>query len=63
MASNMKGRTLLLKIYQSLNFYDQQFKSVVNENINLMSYLEQKAIVNAQQEEEDNLEKTNDETN
>ena len=40
----MKGRALMLKMYSSLKFYDQQLKKVVNENIHLMEYLEQKAI-------------------
>jgi len=57
MPANAKGRALLLKIYQSLNFYDGQFKKVVNENLNLMTFMEQRA--NAATEE---MEKTMDET-
>jgi len=60
MGSSMKGRALLLKLYQSLNFYDSQLKKVVNENMNLMSYIEQKGLVHA---EEDQQERTTDETN
>jgi len=44
-SSNMKGRALLLKLYASLNFYDQSFKKIVNENLHLLTYLQQKAII------------------
>lgn len=41
--SNMKGRALLLRLCQSLSFYDQSLKKIVNENLALMTYIGQKA--------------------
>jgi hypothetical protein len=59
---NMKGRALMLKMYSSLKFYDQQLKKVVNENLHLMEFLGQKAINFQQQEALEQEDATNDET-
>jgi len=42
-AANLKGRAMLLKLHATLNFFDQSFKKVVNENLNLMTFLCNKA--------------------
>jgi hypothetical protein len=53
---NMKGRTVLLKLYSAINFYDQSLKKIVNENVHMMTYMQRAA---ERKQEED---KTNDVT-
>ena len=60
MANNMHGRSLLLKLHQSLQFYDQSFKQIVNENLSMISVIQQRAIHLHQEPEEQDI--TNDET-
>uniref|UniRef100_A0A7S3MWE7 Small-subunit processome Utp12 domain-containing protein n=1 Tax=Strombidium inclinatum TaxID=197538 RepID=A0A7S3MWE7_9SPIT len=53
---NMKGRAVLLKMYQILQFYDGSLKRIVNENMHLMKFItarSQKVAATAVDEEED----------
>jgi len=43
-SQNMQGRAILLKLYQTIAFFDQSFKKIVNENLHLMTYMEKAAI-------------------
>ena len=58
-SQNMQGRAILLKLYQTIAFYDQSFKKIVNENLHLMTYME-KAAIQRQHDEQEGLENTKD---
>jgi hypothetical protein len=34
-----RGRALMLRVYSSLNFFDQNFKKIANENTHLMRFM------------------------
>ena len=40
----MKGRAILLKLFQSLSFYDKSYKQIVNENLGIMRFIERVAL-------------------
>mmetsp|Transcript_3379 Transcript_3379/g.5682 ORF Transcript_3379/g.5682 Transcript_3379/m.5682 type:complete len:120 (-) Transcript_3379:71-430(-) len=38
-AENMRGRGVLLKLYSSLNFHNDSFKKIVDQNQNMISFM------------------------
>lgn len=40
----MQGRATLLKISQGLNFYDQNLKRIVNENLHMIKFMQKVAV-------------------
>ena len=42
-AQSLKGRSILLKLHSTINFYDTTFKKIVNENLHMMTYMEKVA--------------------
>ena len=56
---NLKGRSILLKLYSTINFYDTSFKKIVNENLHMMTYMERVA-EKKRDAEEDEGRATND---
>jgi len=53
----MKGRSVLLKLCQSISFFDNSFKKIANENLHFMTYLEKAA--EAREDEEETMEQSN----
>ena len=60
MNAKMQGRATLLKISQSLSFYDQNLKRIVNENLYLVNYMQRVAQSRKERQENDQNDQTDE---